>query len=414
MSQDNNLLYSKDQKPKGKPKLLVRGLLYILLSVLFGACVLFGLNVFKTYHNQVQQKGVTAVPDQKEIIEAGKIGKKMFDLYHKESAPSQKGASSSANYGLEDAKNNLVPKGHFVFSGKQLGKNTGAYIRTFILNLEDVTAGPKVLFPEHQFSGMAEFESVDDTSKLFLLATSVRSIAEEKDKVGVNHYDSKTKTLQSFKSTQGMNERNFAWSAKKKLLAFNRMKSKQETYVDLLPLGNWETVIFKPDTDEVVRVIDGAYQPQWSPDGSKLIYLKVDGLYITTLDSKEEKKLVAVPDGGLVTATSMITLSLDGSKLLWTTAKVGVISLFKIDSWDTFAIAEIGRIQASNTEFYWPVFSPDGAFYAVQAIDQLKGNDLERKNPRLEIRPTMSRTKVLTYPLAGFDFNQLFSDEWVK
>ena len=411
MSQDNNLLYSQDQKPKGKPKLLVRGLLYILLLVLFGACVLFGLNVFKTYHNQVQQKEVVKVPNNEEAL---KNGEKLANFYKNESAPSLKNATSSQNYGLEAPKSTLLPKGRFVFSGKQLGASVGPYIRTFTLNLEDVTEGPKILFPEHQLSGMVKFENVGDTSKLFLLATSVRSMAEEQDKVGVNRYDSKTKILQSFKSTQGTNERNFAWSAKKKLLAFNRMKTKPGIYVDLLPLENWETVIFKPDTDEVVRIINGAYQPQWSPDGSKLIYLKVDGLYEFALDSNNETKVVSIPEGGLVTATSMMALSPDGSKLLWTTAKAGVISLFKIDSWDTFAIAEIGRMQIPETEFYWPVFSPDGAFYAIQAIDQLKGDDLYRKNPRIEIRPTMSRTISLTYPITNFNFDQLFSDTWIQ
>lgn len=384
---------------------------FLLIAIIVGSG-LFIFSKFLTYTHVAENSNKPS--EQAGYEEAVKAANKLVGLYGNESAPLSKNATSSLNYGLEKNKSNLVPKGSFVFSGKQLVQNVQPYIQTYILDLKDASAKPKILFPEHQLSAMAEFKNTKDISKVFLLATSTRSMAEESDKVGVSYYDSKTKILQSFKSTKGTNERNFAWSEKKKLLAFNRMKAKQGTYLDLISLENWETVILKPDTDEIVRLIDGAYQPQWSPDGTKLVYLKSDGLYVSTLDSKDETKVVTLPQGGLVTGTSMMTLSPDASRLIWTTAKVGIISVFKIDSWSSFTITEIGKLQMPETEFYWPVFSPDGAFYAVQAIDTLKGDDFYRKNARIEIRSITNRNVSFMYPLSGFDFDQLFSDSWIE
>jgi hypothetical protein len=217
-------------------------------------------------------------------------------------------------------------------------------------------------------------------------------------------------------STKGFNERNFAWSSDKKLLAFNRMRTDLQSgfYDDLLPVENWETVVVDPEKDLVLTTITESSNPQWSPDGSKLVYLKRDGLYVRDISGTDGKRVVAIPEDGVVTTMSMIAVSPDGKKLLWSIAKAGVITLYEIIDWETFTITEKARMQTEGVEYYWPLFSPDSNFFAVQAIDALKGDALFRENPRMEIRGIGNREPSQVVSLTEFNFDQLFTDTWVE
>jgi hypothetical protein len=126
-----------------------------------------------------------------------------------------------------------------------------------------------------------------------------------------------------------------------------------------------------------------------------------------------ETEVAGLPEGGVSIATSMMDVSEDGKYLIWTSAKSGMIAISEIVSWETMELKEIGRMQVPDTEFYWPVFSPDGTYYAVQAIDKLVGEDFVRKNARIEVRPTNSRTVVYTHSLEDFFFDGLFTDDWI-
>jgi WD40 repeat protein len=187
----------------------------------------------------------------------------------------------------------------------------------------------------------------------------------------------------------------------------------QESYADLISLANWEIVIFDPATDQILTTVAGGYQPKWSPDGKKILYLKEDGLYVYNLDTKTETQLIAIREGGKVTGTSMIDLSPNGKYLVWTTAKAGVITVKEIVNWDTVALKDVGQMKVSGAEFFWPQFSPDSSYYVVQAIDARVGNDQERKNPRLEIRAFNAKEVVKSIPLTEFNFDAFFTDDWV-
>ena len=172
-------------------------------------------------------------------------------------------------------------------------------------------------------------------------------------------------------------------------------------------------VILDPTSQGILKAIPNAYQPKWSPDGTKLVYLKADGLYIYDYKTEVEKKIGTVTAGIKVLSMSMIDLSPDGKTIIWIAGRSGVITLKRIMSWETLEVVDIGQIKIPGTEFYGPQFSPDGQFYVLQAIDTLKNGDAERQNPRLEIRSIKAKEVVKSIPLNGFNFDAFFTDDWV-
>ena len=390
---------------------ILRIALGLFLSLIIVVSVLFIFSVVKK-NKQVSRSGED-VSKQVVYQEAVKSAKKLVNLYANEGVPVLPIGTKDQNFGLANDSKNIAVQGKFLLSGKKTESAAGTYIQSYALQLGNKDVKPTLLFPKLQISAMTEFFDKNLT-KAFVLSATEQSVRTDPDHLSIFDVDLKTGEIKLLESTKSSGERNFAWSAEAKLLAFNRLKTQEQNtpYIDLLPLENWEIVIVNPGTDEVVSIIKDAFQPKWLGGGSKLLFLKKDGLYIFDIGTKELKKLVAVEPGKNVISTSMIDLSKDGSHIIWTVPASGIITVYKVSK-DTSVIEELGRIQQNGTEFYWPIFSPNGKQYAVQAIDSLKGQDLYRKNPRIEVRETEGRAIIFSSPLDEFDFNQLFSDGWV-
>lgn len=374
--------------------------LLVPLAVLAGIAAIL---MYEGVSSPIQEKFVADVLTEEEKTAAGE---QLVSLYEKEGVPSAPAADvDPLNYGLEDTET-AKPSGYFLFSGKKI--RTSDPVHMFALDLASEEKEPSELSLGHAKAMLGEFGRAEEGYEFFFLAPN-----NEQDGMGISKLNTQTNEVISFASTAGLNERNFAWSQDADLLAFNRQNVSAQNYVELLPISNWEVAILDPVTDTITQVIDAAWHPQWSPDGTKLLYLKKDGLYLYDLKTKSENKVVSVNESEEVITTSMLDLSSDGSTLLWTTAKAGVIAVSNITSWEPFAIAEAGRLHEEETEYYWPQFSPDGKFYAVQAIDTLKEGDYVRLNGRVEIRPVSGREIAYTFPLDNFAFNILFTDDWV-
>jgi hypothetical protein len=220
-------------------------------------------------------------------------------------------------------------------------------------------------------------------------------------------------TTRVSESLLGTYERYLSWSPTLDLLAYNRSLKSDVQYADILSLDTWEIIIADPAGGNVLHTIAGGHSPAWIGTTDMLAYLKADGVYTFNIKTKVEQKILSAPNEGRVTSLSMIAVSPDGSKLLWTFAKAGVITLYEIGS-EAQSPKAIGRIEKNGTEFYWPIFSPEGSFFAVQAIDQLNGNELFRKNQRIEVRSVTDVTPIATQSLIGFNFDELFTDAWIQ
>ena len=395
----NESLLISDSK---NPRLLVKKNRNIALVLVF-VIIVVSLAFIWT---KVNQPSIPKEELSDEIKEQFEAAARMHSLYKNEGIPALQAGNDSLNYGLNADNSDAPLNGLLMFSANKVG--VIGNIQTFALDVSTATKNPEVYIPEHSVSAMIEFRDSSIPKELFFLSSS----NTEQDGLSVQSYNSSTKKLKSYLSTKGQNERMFEWSEKAGLLAFNRQNINAPDFLDMLSIENWEIAIINPDTDVLIDTVKNAYNPQWSPDGKELLFLKKDGLYLYNLSLRTQVKVIST-SGGEVIATSMINLSNEGTHLVWTTAKSGLITMSEITSWSPFVIVELGYIQASETEFYWPIFSPSGDYYAVQAIDTLKEGSFVRENSRIEIRATEGKTVQYVHKMDDFAFNGLFTDDWI-
>lgn len=302
--------------------------------------------------------------------------------------------------------------GRIMLSGRERGTVNSMHM----ISLDVATSSDFQAFPTYlTVSALAEFKDVTDPqSGYFVSAVSQYPLVYE-DGFGIHDINTTDKTFKYLKSASSTGERYLDWSPTAKLLAFSRTTDKHIEKVDNIQIQNWETVVLDPEKEEIVKTIADATQPQWSPDGTTLIYLKEDGLYATTLADGEEVKIVGIDTdaGGKFLVNTMIEVSPDGTHLVWTIPGRGVVIMYEIESWAPFTLKELGRIEQGDTQFFWPAFSPDGNYYVVEAISEPAAPGAGRTNPRLEVRPTLGKNIIYTRSLSAFDFNNLFIDSWI-
>lgn len=107
----------------------------------------------------------------------------------------------------------------------------------------------------------------------------------------------------------------------------------------------------------------------FSPQGHLLV-IKNAGIHLFDFEKQEERRVIQVhkEDEGLVVGkvNQMISLSQDGSQLAWTDVEREKVYLFHILSWEPFRYETMAVL---DTPAFWPAFSPDGTYIAVQELD---------------------------------------------
>jgi hypothetical protein len=374
----------------------------LTLLLLVGAGGFF-LKMYQLYTEKQPQQQQQEIPTRQHELEA---------LYSQEAMPAAPEGADPRDYGLTEDAPEGAPDGFIFFSTVPV--NTRALTQIYALDVTKQQSDAVSLIPDRARSGFAEFTDKDAPSDFFL-NTIDENYADDADKDGtrIQELDAETGTFKTFTSATGTYEQSIAYAKESKRLAFNRLGVPFRSYTDLVPIRNWEVVITDPEKDTLLTVIPGAVQPKWSPDGEKLVYLKADGLYVYDLKNATETKVVTATEGQIL-ATSKMDVSPDGKYLITTVAKAGIIIVSEITSWEPFTLKELGRIQGTGTEYYWPQFSYDSKYYVVQAIDAALPGSVDRLHPRFEIRPIMSRTIVQSIPIDAFNFEAFFTDTWVK
>jgi len=383
---------------------LFKGIFLLLILIAGGVATVWG------YKLLVKEK---AGPSEEELrLEA------LNALYAQEAFPMPELADADPfNYGLEDASSTASGiSGHVIFTGRHTGSDLPNQV--YSLDVSQSDPAPKKLMPDYiQYSAFMEVVDRMFPNEFFVdsLHYSFSQISENKkdESHSIQRYNFNDGSLKGYDSISGDYVQNIAWATgNTRWLAYSRTIERPTDYVDLLSIDNWEVVIVDLVNDEVVNVLKGATQPKWSPDGSKLVVLRSDGLYVYGVGAETGVKFLGAEEGKFLT-TSMLDISPDGKYMIWSVGKAGLITVHEISSWDSGGY-EIGRIQEDDTEYYWPQFSPDSQYYVVQAIDAPKAGSMTRENPRLEIRSVRDRTILKTYPMDDFDFNSLFIDTWIE
>lgn len=132
-----------------------------------------------------------------------------------------------------------------------------------------------------------------------------------------------------------------------------------------LPEG-W--AVFLTDFSGKVNKVSNGTNPLFSPDGTKLLILKNDGVHLFDIKDIAEVKeigLVLKTSGGRASQTMKLSLSHDKSMLAWSSPGKNNLMIYKIISWNMFSVSPFRSIPIKA---YWSTFSPDGKHLGIQEI----------------------------------------------
>jgi hypothetical protein len=203
------------------------------------------------------------------------------------------------------------------------------------------------------------------------------------------------------------------WNGPSDSLAYTYQGSKFTEYKDFNDLSNWNIAIRNVSSGEDIILEEASY-PNWAPDGEQLLYIKSDGLYLYDVASGTDKSVFTFPSDSEFSFNSqnMLTVSPDGGQIIIITPLLSGYLRYSISNWDDFALYPQEAVRVPNTNFSWPVFSPDSSAYVVQTIDVNSEGDLE--NARLEFRSATDNSILFNQDISDFDFNQAFIDDWTN
>ncbi len=177
----------------------------------------------------------------------------------------------------------------------------------------------------------------------------------------------------------------------------------------LLPLPE-ERKIYISDLNGNERFITNGVNPIFSPDGKSLLVLKNSGIYIVDLQSNKEIVVAPLEKGkgkGFALVNMQFSISLKGDMLAWTNIQKKQIYVSKIASWKPL---KYDFTKIFDIAGFWPVFSPDGNYLALEEVDWTPPNPT---NPRLVIYDIKNGfVKQLVYNLNGHDQLSMWITDW--
>jgi hypothetical protein len=324
------------------------------------------------------------------------------------------------NEGLEFVDNS-VPNGILFASGKNtFASTTRDTILSFDLSdpknaIADLT-NPAVYAPR----GINFLDKI--VGKRFLLTASTpESVAAGKSiGLGTLHLfetskEGKSEVIKVYSAASGNSVAGAVMSPDGSTVAYSHLKNDLTNYnsADSRDIENWETVLLDTDSGSVLRVIDKAVWPIWVYDSitanTSLLLLRYDGIYIHDTITTDEKPLIVanslVSEKVNLNTQTKFALSSDKKHIVVVSPYMSRIEVFAVDSISSAQAHSVGRLTSNATAYYTPVISPDGAHYAVSAINN------DGTNPRIEIRSIFSRvvSKSIGLPqsisLEGFSIN---------
>jgi len=174
-------------------------------------------------------------------------------------------------------------------------------------------------------------------------------------------------------------------------------------------ISDWS--VFVSDMDGNEKLIGtGAVYPQWSPDSSKLVILKSDGIYLYDFNKQEEEAWTKIwkMQKGVAYLGMSLDVSRDGSMLAWSVPNNRQTILMKITSWDPLKIEIYKTIE--NTLGFWPVFSPEEKYLAIIAADRDEKGNITKPNLRIYNLETFESQDVLD--LGSFYTTTMTLTDW--
>ncbi len=164
------------------------------------------------------------------------------------------------------------------------------------------------------------------------------------------------------------------------------------------------------------EVANGAY-PVYSPDGTSVIFLKNDGLYILDLKTKEEYLAIDLTDKEVFPNLRLVgpdwyafrfNISPEGDFLIVThTLASDSNRIFEVSSWDPFEYEDYAEPEFSQP--IWPVFSPDARYLALEEYRF----DGEQDSLRLSIYDVENMEIVGNTCLENYELDYVWVSDWI-
>lgn len=381
-------------------------MLVILGVVLFAACAAF----YVWFHLLPHQKPI----DQQQRLNA---------IFATEGTPQAPEGQDPLNYGLDDSTSTAKLGGYIFFTA---AASSSAPLQEWVVPVLGTSTPVKAL-PSLPESSMLAFADVKHpTSTIYVSLDSPVSRKFEPDGYGLHKIDLRSGEVDYLYSARSTGERDIAPSPDGTKLLYGRV-SPTPNSADVYLIENRQVALVNIALNKLSAVLPAVAEARWSPDGTKLLLLRTNGVYAYDIATHNEELLVPADSGARFLSSTMMDLSEDGKHLVITNPKSGVIVMEELTWMASSSTAtstsasttpmvtakELGRLHQDNTAFYWPRFSQDGMYYTVQAVDIADGISAP-KNARLEIRPTAGHAVVKQIPLEGFYFGSLFTDSWTK
>ncbi len=228
--------------------------------------------------------------------------------------------------------------------------------------------------------------------------------------------DKSTRTMNFVLSsnTTLTNERSLNYSESKKLLAF-QAQEQEGVEGTLASADTWGIYVVDPKTQNV-DLIGKGIDPVWSPDGTSLVYLGADGIKQYIYADQTTKDIVIPNTAKPQVGTNMnLDITPDGKLLALTSPNNSALYFFDVLSWDRLRL-ENSKIYSSiiNTEnnkaYYWPTFSFDNKFIAVQEANYDQNGI--KTTATISIIRLSDMNTVRKIPIDSYDFNRAFIDDW--
>ena len=158
--------------------------------------------------------------------------------------------------------------------------------------------------------------------------------------------------------------------------------------------------VFVTDLSGNEKFITTGSYPKWSSDGTKLLLLKDNGIYLYNLASTTaaEKKIW----DGNVKLSMRIAINAARDTLALTGVDSGELLIFSVDFAKESMVLK-DRISANG---FWSAFSPDGKYVALQEVNN---TDLK---PYIAVYNLATGEKKVVLDLQAFDQQNVFLTDW--